>query len=82
MASGQLILVVGLCAGLMASPALAIKVIGDAPGRVAALEVRPESRVVDAPDEADARGLSTMETAVMLLGSLVFSAVLLSRKLD
>ncbi|WP_416908406.1 MAG: hypothetical protein ACMVO5_01945 [Polymorphobacter sp.] len=68
-------------AGLAASPALALKVIDDQPGRRAAVQPVSQQALVD-PARAAPGGLSSLETAVMLLGSLVFSAALLGRKPD
>lgn len=59
-----------------AAPAAAVAVIGEQRVRFEALPPA-EAEAVKAPS-----GLSGAETAVMLIGSLVFSLVLLGRKLD
>lgn len=60
---------------MVAGPVAALTVIAEP------VALRPVPSV--APEAADeAQGLSAAETMVMLLGSVVFSAVLLGRKLD
>jgi hypothetical protein len=71
-------------ATLVASPALATTMINEAQDFVSAQDLVSTQTGPPPAQEAtaEAGGLSTVETAVMLLGSLVFSAVLLGRKPD
>lgn len=66
---------------LLTAPASAMTVLDEAPV-VVAVSLDADGAMAPAREAAMSDGLSRAETIVMLLGSLVFSAVLLGRKVD